>query len=153
MIQRIQTVYLFLSTVVLAALLFLPLAEMVDAMGQFYVLDLHGLKEVGEKSVTVMPLMPLTFLVGVSAAVSFITIFFFRNRILQLRLCIFNILLQIGFYPLFFYYYYQARNQIEGIADIKISVMLPVVSIILVFLATRNIRKDELLVRAYERLR
>ncbi len=152
MIQRIQTVYLFLSTAVMASMLFLPLAEMIDATGQFYVLDLYGLKE-AEKGTMVLPLMPLTFLVSVAAAVSFITIFFYRNRIMQLRLCIFNILLQIGYYPLFFYYYYQARNQIEAMADIKISVVFPVISIILVFLATRNIRKDELLVRSYERLR
>ncbi len=154
MIQRIQTVYLFLSAAVMISLFFLPLVEMVDEAGRLYVLDLHGFRELAGEAVRhIMPVMPLSFLVGVAAAVSLATIFFYRNRIMQIRLSVFNILIQIGFYPLFFYYHYQAGKQIEAASDFRMGVILPVISIILVFLATRGIRKDEMLVKSYERFR
>ena len=92
---------------------------------------------------------------AVIALVAFITIFLFRNRILQIRFCIFNAILMIGFYALLGYYYWNAQKVAGAHFDLnlKIALTFPVVSIILDYLAIRNIGADEALVRSLERLR
>jgi hypothetical protein len=154
MIQRIQTVYLFLAALIIFSMFFHPLAEMVSSDNQFYRIDLTGIHEgVGETAMKIESLLPLRFLVFVTGALSLLTIFLYKRRILQIRICIFNLMMLIGFYPLFLFYFYHTKNRFEAIADIKITVMFPVIAIILVFLATRGIRKDELLVKSYDRIR
>ena len=131
-----------------------PLAEMADQRGEFYYFDLTGIYEgTGATSVKIEPVFPLRFLVIVTAVLSFMTIFFFKRRILQIRICIFNIMMHIGFYALFFFYYFHARSRLDIIADFKMTVIFPVIAVILVFLATRGIRRDEMIVRSYDRIR
>ena len=154
MIQRVQTIYLFFASALMFSMFFFPLALMADHEGGFYYFDLTGIYEgVGETATKTIPVLPLRFLVIVTAALSFLTIFFYKRRIFQIRLCIFNILMHIGFYALFFFYYFHAMNRLEIFADFKITVVFPVIAVILVFLATRGIRRDELLVRSYDRIR
>lgn len=134
---------------------FHPLFEMMGPEGQYYRFDLSGIYEgVGETAKKIESVLPLAFLVFISAFLSLITIFFYKRRILQMRLCIFNLLLLLGFYGLFLFYFYHTRNRFEATAaDINITVVFPIVAFILVFLATRGIRKDEMLVKSYNRIR
>ncbi|MGF1586971.1 MAG: DUF4293 domain-containing protein [Bacteroidales bacterium] len=155
MIQRIQSVYLFLAAIILFSMFFHPLAEMLDAGKTFYQFDLSGIYEgMGDTAKKIESVLPLRFLVIVTAALSFITIFFYKRRILQLRICIFNLILLIGFYGLFLFYFFFMRNQLDAsVTSLKITIVFPFIALILVFLATRGIRRDELLVRSYNRIR
>jgi hypothetical protein len=154
MIQRIQSVYLFLASLVLFSMFFHPLVEMLDPDSNFYRLDLFGIHEgVGETANKIESALPLRFLVFVTAALSLLTIFFYKKRIMQIRLSVFNLMLLIGFYALFFFYFFHTRNRLDAVADIKVTVIFPLVAFILVFLATRGIRKDEMIVRSYDRIR
>lgn len=154
MIQRIQSVYLFLASAIMFSLFFFPLAEMVDPDGRFYRFDLFGIFEgMGQTAIRIESVLPLRFLVFVTALLSLVTIFFHKRRILQIRISIFNLMMLIGFYALFLFYFFFVKNRLDAIADIKITVMFPVVAVILVFLATRGIRRDEMLVRSYDRIR
>jgi hypothetical protein len=144
-----------MAAMVVFSMFFNPLAEMLDSENNFYYIDLSGIYEgVGVTAKLIESVFPLRFLVFVTASLSLITIFFYKWRIMQLRLCIFNLLLHLGFYVLFFFYFYHTKNQMGTIANnMKMTVMFPAVGFILVFLATRGIRKDELLVRSYNRIR
>ncbi len=154
MIQRIQTVYLFLASAIIFSMFLSPLAEMVDHSGQYYFFDLTGIYEgVGETAMKIESVLPLRFLLVVTAVLSLLTIFFYKRRILQIRICIFNLMLLIGFYALFLFYYYHTKNRLDAAGDFKITVIFPVIAVILVFLATRGIRRDEMLVRSYDRIR
>jgi hypothetical protein len=108
------------------------------------------------KLVSTFPITILTLIIGL---VSFMNIFLYSARIRQIRLCIFNILLLLGLSGLIYYYFTYIRKQIleSGLAiadhSFKIAVIFPILSIILTYLAFRAIRRDELLVRSYERLR
>lgn len=152
MIQRIQTVYLLIIVVLMATMLFLPLANVVIG-GAFCKFDVMGVAS-PEKEL-LYPTWGLFALVAVIALVAFITIFLFRNRILQIRFCIFNAILMICFYALLGYYYWNAQKVAGTHFDLnlKIALTFPVVSIILDYLAIRNIGADEALVRSLERLR
>ena len=133
---------------------FFTLVEIIGTDATYYRYDLFGIHEgMGGTAKLTMSVFPLRFLVFVSAALSLLIIFLYRRRIIQIRLCIFNIVLNIGFYALFFFYYHHATRDIEAETYYKLPVVFPVVAIIFLYLAVRNIGKDEVLVRSYNRIR
>ena len=153
MIQRIQSLYLLLITVLMVVMMFLPLATFQQGMMLFN-FDVMGLSTVETQPQLIYPTWGLFILAAVISLLALITIFLFRKRILQIRLCIFNALLMIGFYALFVYFLYTVRNHIPGCGmNIKLAVSFPIICLILDYLAIRNIGADETLVRSLERLR
>jgi hypothetical protein len=154
MVQRIQTIYLFIAGMIMFSLFFFTFVEMIEDGTRYYRYDLHGIHEgMGNTARLVESVMPLRFLVFVTGALSLFIIFMYKRRIMQIRLCIFNIILHLGFFALFFFYLYYASRDTEMETYYKIPVVFPLVAIILLYLAIRNIAKDEVLVRSYNRIR
>lgn len=152
MIQRIQTVYLLIVAALTAAMLFMPLA-VIQAGDTIFTLDASGLST-GTPVELVTPMWALMAIASIITLIAFVAIFLYKKRILQIRLCIFNSLLLIGFYCLLAYYVWSGPGQ----ADLfhfspRIALGFPLVSLILNYLAIRNIGADEALVRSLERLR
>ena len=85
---------------------------------------------------------------------AFGTIFLFRNRMLQVRMTIFNSVLLIGYYVVFgvFWYVLKGRLDVTGF-QVGWALCLPAVCIILNYLAFRAIYRDEMMVKAADRLR
>jgi uncharacterized membrane protein len=83
---------------------------------------------------------------------AFVTIFLFHKRVWQIRLTAFSSILLIGYYAVL-----AAFVMMSVPAEVSLSlnwtVCLPFVSLILNWLAIRAIGKDEMLVKAYDRLR
>ena len=147
MLQRIQTVYLLIIVALMTATLFLPLAsiQIGNAFCQFDATGIASAKEL------IYPTWGLFALVAVIALIALITIFLFKKRILQIRLCVFNAILMVCFYAL-----WGNAQKISGESfsfNCKIALTFPVISLILDYLAIRNIGADEALVRSLERLR
>ena len=95
------------------------------------------------------------FVIGLMSSIAaLITIFLYKNRILQIRLSIFNIVLMIGFYLYFGYIMYKVYP-VENLEFSKVGfgAIMPIVSIILTILAIRKIGADEALIRSLNRLR
>lgn len=166
MIQRIQTLYLFLITLMMAVMLFLsPMtyATPEEAVEQaMYTYDLGHLHEViydsHEKLVHVpdskiMSTWALSALVLAIGGLSFMTIFFFRKRILQARLCVLGMLLSLGYYVLLIVYSVIFCRMLQVDWYFELNAALPLVAMILYFFATRAILADEALVRAADRIR
>ena len=152
MIQRIQTLFLLGAVVFLALMLFLPLAEILTVDGRVYsVLSMGLMAEGGE---AVVPTWPVLILILVTALMLFINIFLFRNRKLQIRLCVYGIILEFGLIGLLYYFWVVIFRQLEvENLSVWLPVVFPLVSIILTFLAFRGIRKDEILIRSMDKLR
>ena len=135
MLQRIQTVYLLIIVALTIAILFLPLA-VLQSGDQLFTFDATGISTMAAQPELIYP------------------IFLFKKRILQIRLCIFNAILMLGFYGLFAFFYWNLGNQKEIFSlSLKIAFSFPLVSLILDYLAIRNIGADEALVRSLDRLR
>lgn len=85
--------------------------------------------------------------------VSLATIFLYKKRILQMRLCSFDIILNVLTLLLTALDIYLAHN--KGDADIKLywPVVIMPINVIFLYLAIRAIGKDEALVRSLDRLR
>lgn len=153
MIQRIQTVYLLIIVALTVATLFMPLAvfQVGDALFSF---DSSGLSTMIGEPELIYPAWGLFVLTAIIALIALITIFLYRKRILQIRLCVFNALLILGFYGFFIYLVCSLRKEMGDVAlSVRIALSFPLVNLILDYLAIRNIGADEALVRSLDRLR
>ena len=154
MIQRIQTVYLLLVVVLLVATLFMPLLTL--QIGQeFFSMDASGVSSlINQEAMALGTTWGLFALTAIIALVAMVTIFLYKNRILQIRLCVFNALLMIGFYAYVAFLVWRWQGEVPEMQwQLKLGLAFPVIALILDYLAIRNIGADEALVRSLDRLR
>ena len=151
MIQRIQSLYLLLVTILLIVTLCLPLGVYTGTNG----LEEATFKALGVSAVdgAYQTTWGLFFILLFSALVSFATIFLFRNRMLQIRMVIFSSLLLVGFYIVFGTFLYMLSDTFSGHFGVGVALCLPMVSLILNYLTFRAIYKDEALVNSLNHLR
>jgi glucan phosphoethanolaminetransferase (alkaline phosphatase superfamily) len=100
-----------------------------------------------------MTSLPLSILFIIIPVLALITIFLFKNRILQLRLVAALIILIVLSIVSSGYYVSVALSKYEATFTPGVKMVLPVILLILSILAYRGIKKDELLVKSYDRLR
>ncbi|EGJ71192.1 hypothetical protein Bcop_0985 [Bacteroides coprosuis DSM 18011] len=150
MIQRIQSVYLLLVTVILAVSAFLPLGYFStdEGMSDAVFKPLGLALEDGTYST-----WALFSLLMLGAVLALITIFLFKNRPMQIRISIFNSILIIGYCAALIYFIFKLQNTFDIKFFMKWTICLPIVALILNYLAIRGIGKDEVLVRSYDRIR
>lgn len=153
MIQRIQTVFLIIATILLAFVVFMPVAQIIGTTEDaIYELGFKGL--IGaDGTLPEFSSIPMSILIALSVGLCIITIFLFKKRMLQIRLCVVNIVLLLGLEGLMFYYVRAAQSAIDGTASFTLIFIFPLVAAILVYLALRAIARDEALVRSLDRLR
>ena len=151
MIQRIQSVYLLAAAVILIMILILPIATLVNAHSDSFTYLFYGI--VDSEGQIALQAFPLATLLVIMPIISLISIFLYKKRILQMRLCIYNILLMLGSIGLILFYSFQAKNNLFTETIFSFPIVLPVVTAILTYLAFRGIRKDEILVKSIDRIR
>ena len=160
MIQRIQTVYLFIVVALGITLCFVPVlqfdtTETAQTVRMWY-LSATGLTE---QTVTDLPPVVLQGLWGLMVAtiliplLALIDIFLFKKRILQARLNIFLALLCLGYYGVLAIYVWLAKMTMEIMWHVMPWASVPAICFVLTLMATRAILKDEALVRAADRIR
>ncbi len=156
MIQRKQTLYLLASGLLMLAMLFLTFAK-ITTQDMIYAFKATGLEDLSGEII-----QPSWVLFGLTAAItliSFISIFLYRKRILQMRLTIFNLLIKVGFYLLVFLVYRPSFIEaiVDTTQDLSMSITpwlaFPIVAMIFDYLAYRGIAVDEKTIRFMDRLR
>ena len=148
MIQRIQTVYLLIVTGLLITAMCLPMGYFTDTMGE------HPFKALGlEVNGAIQSTWGLFGILMVSTIVAVATIFLYKNRMLQIRMSIFNSILLIGYYLTFLAFMFVLKKDLNAAFQISWALCLPLISIILNYLAIRAIGRDEVMVKAADRLR
>lgn len=162
MIQRIQTVYLLVAAVLMAMTLMTPLATFTYE-GKEIVLSAFGITgipaEVG--TINTQIFFYLIALLILPTLLPIVIIFLFKKRMLQIRLCVSEILLLLGaagFIAIFCWRFYDTikvniSKSSELIFTLEWASIMPVIAMILVGLAIRSIAKDEALVRSLDRIR
>jgi hypothetical protein len=136
MIQRIQTIWLLLAAICIAATFKLPFYIGTNAL-----------------NVASSPLMAsdsffITILTSAVVFSALIAIFLFKTRIVQIRLCITGIILE-GL--LIFLYYREVKTFTAG--TYTLWSVLHILTLLFLFLAARAINKDDNLIRESNRLR
>jgi hypothetical protein len=138
MLQRIQSVFLFLALLLLGLIFVLPFAKMVDAQG-------------GEVVLTCVD-FPLVLFQLTTFAFTFFTLLLYKNRRRQIFFCRVNIWLLL-IYMLALCWQLHSISQTVEVAQIKVASIVPVLAAIFTWLAKRGIAKDEALIKSLDRLR
>ncbi len=155
MIQRIQTLYLILTTLFPVIFLKTGFLKFINKSGNELLLNFTGVTVLTQNS---MPESPekgiiLITLAAFISVISLISVFLFRNRSMQLKfttLVIISVILLIAF-VLWSGFSISSEYQAELVPGLN--VLIPPVLLFFAIMAYRRIRRDEELVRSYDRLR
>ena len=149
-----------MAVVALACILlfFFPLATYYHELQGNYKFFIYGITCMDPEprvKFNVLFTLPLVFLAVVSFILTLITIFLYKKRSLQIRLCAFNVLVNILLIIVIFFFY---ATKIKTMTHIEpdynyAGMVMPLISLVFLILASRSVRKDEALVRSSERLR
>lgn len=147
MIQRIQTVFLFLSAVFAGILFFVPVASF-NLGNEVVNLSIFG---AGDHANALL----LLILAILMLVVPFVTIFLYKKRELQLKLSSLNVFLNALFCGFIFLFYV---DKVQGILSAEtvtyaFGTYIPLVNMVLSILAMRWIKKDIELIKSIDRLR
>lgn len=155
MLQRIQSIYLFLAGLVIFALFLFPLVHNVSFAALPSTITVTGVYVQGSVQQTpVKSFTGLEIATVIMGLLPIALIFLYGDRKRQITMCYFYVVLLIG------YAYWQAQV-VKGLLDIStfkvgnfgIGVLLCPISIVLVLMAVKAIQRDEKLVRSADRLR
>ncbi|SMC66509.1 DUF4293 domain-containing protein [Pedobacter nyackensis] len=154
MIQRVQSIWLLLAALTLVSLFFFPLmTKSVNNTEYLLYIDGHhqSIKEASTNVISVTPIGAM-ILNGVAILLCLVCIFQFKNRPMQKRLIMINMVLIIATAVLTALNASLFPGGIGG-ASLHIASSLFVLAILFCVLAVRGIRKDEQLLRSADRLR
>ena len=137
MIQRIQTLYLLLAFVTTSILLFfIPLWILKDGK-EFYF----------------MQSQVYTIILGLSTALTLLSVVSYKKRQNQFVIGRLNIILNLILLGLFVYRSLNLSGETPAVSEKGIGMFLPVIAIVFLVLANKAIKKDEDLVKSVDRLR
>ncbi|MFV0522274.1 MAG: DUF4293 domain-containing protein [Mangrovibacterium sp.] len=148
MIQRIQTLYVLLSSILIGLLFALPFAEIADATNQIFEFNAFGVE--GNAGL-LQNGWAVSLLIGIILILQIVVVFLFKNRILQMRILTFVILLSLGLTGLLFFFVVKSFD--DATISYQITMSFPIIAAILDYLAIRAIGKDEALIRSVDRIR
>jgi len=155
MIQRIQTVYLFIVAALAAAAACLPMASFF-ADAEPFDLCAYGLRNASGDIVLRTTMMAV--LLDAACLLPLATIFLYRRRMLQVRLCAVEAVLLVGSEAMMLIYYFLGErffSQFAALHDkcLYATLALPAAGLLFCWLAARAIMRDEILVRSLDRIR
>ena len=166
MIQRIQSLFLFIVIALGVTLFFLPVIQFTtpeeSVTQRMFELGAKGLTEITTdynlsaeslSAVELKGVWGLTVTTLLIPVLALVILLLFKKRILQARLCIFLALLCIGYYGVLFMYVWFGRHNVAADWDILFGACIPLLCLVFTLMSVRRILKDEALVRSADRLR
>jgi hypothetical protein len=99
--------------------------------------------------------LPIIVIVSISTILSLVTLFYYKNRSLQLKINNYNILMTIIFTGTIFLWIPYMIEEIlpDAVRTWQYGLLLPLISLVFLVLAGSFIKKDEKLVKSADRLR
>ena len=148
MIQRIQSLYLFIVFAAYVALFFLPV---VSFQTNDLLYDFGNLVSSSGANIKVYPYM-VAILIAMPCIV-FVTIFLFKKRILQIRMTTIALLINVLYVGALFFVIDSIENKLAISPVYEAGIYVSLIPLVFLVLASRAIRKDEKMVRSSDRLR
>lgn len=155
MIQRIQSVFLILAIIFAGLFIRGNLFKFTGDTEKEYLMNARGIFQVApETALSLEKSTPFLFVLSVSLPlVLLLSVFLFKKRKLQMKvllILLFIILLLAGL-AVFYGIMFARQNLLKQ--SLQFEIFIPLVNFVLVILAYRGVKKDEDLVRSYDRLR
>ncbi len=155
MIQRVQSIFLFLIAACMIVMIFLPNWTETSPTDT---VTMNALKLVhtktGSAATDPRNVWYIAGLAAVAAGMALFSLFSYKNRVLQMGLGAINALVMAGVLGLIIYFTREAETIIpnhEG--SFLVGTYLPMAAMICNIIANRFIRRDEKLVRSADRMR
>ena len=151
MIQRIQSVYLFIAAALMVAMPFLPVMQEISSNE----LNIRAIGLFSLGSYSVLPGITLPALAVFTGILTLINIFLYKKRKIQVKICCWILVLILLMYGLTFYAYAmlsEAMNE-NMIIFPEIAMAFPLISLLLDGMAILGIKKDERIVSSLGRIR
>ncbi len=157
MLQRIQTVYLVLALIAVS-LLFTRLPVAVYALNNVGNIPLNVIasyqnQELSQTVYTDINTLPLIINIGLLIALICVSIVLYTNRPLQYKISMFAFLVNVILIIVMFYFADTMQTKLNTQAKYQFGAILPLISLVLIILASKAIRKDEKLVKSSDRIR
>lgn len=143
MIQRIQSIFLVLAAAALLGLFGLPFASTAEPVAASALF--------ADQKYNILDHTALSATFIAAAVICLLSIFLFNNRKLQMRLSLLSILGALAGLVVAGILF--SQDSAGQTAQLGLGFGLPVISILLTYLAYRNIQKDDKLVKSMDRLR
>lgn len=170
MIQRKQSIYLFLAGALLTITYFVPLSSFIGETDSLVLYIYKVVSLVPDSGSPFGPyfVLPLLATITLIVLLSIVTIFLYKSRKVQLTLVRFMLLLLLLFIGEYFFYYIDALESKSGgfaiyeygltIPGMEMQIptivfLIPLASAMFLFMAARGIVSDEKLIRSTDRLR
>ncbi len=156
MIQRIQTLYLFIVSIMMLLMFFFPITGYYGDLEtlKFTLLEVENM--VPDSNLVFSPYTSyplLLFVVGI-LIMSIAIITLYKHRLRQMKMIKVVILLNIVLIMGIFIIYSRWLQSVSGGAEaFETAAFFPLISLVFLILAYRSVRKDEKLVRSADRLR
>jgi len=161
MLQRLQTIFLFIIVIAMLCMSFVPIWTKVE-LGTFHTYTMYAwrLQELNPVSnlsqhKVFMPYIFIGILSVTATLIALTEIFTYSNRMTQLKLGALNSLIMTGVMGLIVYLAKQNEtNLLPGATgQYKLGFLLPAIAIISNLIANRLIRRDEKLIKSVDRIR
>jgi len=155
MIQRIQSIYLLLTSVLSVLFLSGDFLSFINDSGAEIIMNYRGLwiKEPGEAPLIRENQLIFQIIGLLLIILPLISIFLYRKRELQKKSAVAIIILSAMLGAITAWYAYSIAQNYQAVFSPVFRTFLPLIILLLSLLAWHGIRKDEKLVRSYERLR
>jgi len=153
MIQRIQSIYLFIASLLLLIATFLPISHILDPTNH-NIITIYSLKIVSLGKISSRFSVLITgILMYLSVILGFITIFLFKRRNLQMLITSLLMVFSFLICNLVVLNSYLLLPSSQAAISFEYIAIFPLVALILFFLAYRAIKKDDNLVKSLNRIR
>jgi hypothetical protein len=155
MIQRVQSVYLFVMALLSSLLIPGSILNFSEKTGFVVRVTFNAVVRYnsGQSTEIVEKLFPLSVLIVLITVISLTTIFFFNSRKIQIQLSRFLIFLAAILVVAIIHICLRIISKFDASIIPGLKMILPVLILIISVLAFRGIKKDDKLVKSYERLR
>lgn len=155
MIQRIQSIFLLMVTILMGLTVFLPLWGKADGTNKIEMNAIHMIQTSAGETVMEQTTVYLAIIAGLTSVLALWNIFNYKNRRFQMKIALFCMLLIAAFIGISTFMTYQAQDifspEMGGVFGF--GYFLPVAAILFNWLSLRYIKKDEDMVRSADRLR
>ena len=153
MIQRIQSVYLFIASIAIYAFYLFPIANILSAYGAKKIMITGVFETFNGQVAQTTSFTLLSVVTGIVGIIPLILIFLYKNRKRQATYVYLTVLLLIGLSFWIAQTVKGASNGLLQVSDYGIGAGLSSVSILFLILAAKGILRDEKLVKSADRLR
>lgn len=153
MLQRIQTVYLFIASMAIYALYLFPIASVFNVLGATKIMVNGAYQVLGNQLVQTQNFLMLTIATALLGILPLVLIFLYKNRNQQ-QILIYGLVVIVLAHSYWLTQVVQntVSNQLK-ISDYGIGAGLPSVTILFLILAAKAVGRDEKLVKSADRLR